>query len=194
MKIDGQVILLTSFRDARLVAYAPIEYEHPMGSSPGRYAARLAGVPERRCDDFTIDVNQEVISRYFQLLIDHETHHQLANIDFNLGRELDVSWWGSGAHCIARQDWSDSRPLDYLHVLQHIIDLGYEAFEFEFFDDHYRLTESCKVIKKSSQTPFVIERIIDPNLFDGLVSHLETLEQLKNRTLTACTALDFIAS
>lgn len=194
MKIDNNTITITSFREAREVAYAPVQGDYKMGSFPGSYAAELAGIPERRQDDFAAQFDNPVIADYFKLLIECQTHHKLANVDFATGQEMDHSWWGQGEYCVSRQDWEDSRPLEYLLVVRFILRSGFEAFEFEFFDDYDSITEAVKIVKKEGGLPFIIERLVDPNIFDGLVEYVASQELAKRRRKTAITAEAFITS
>lgn len=192
MKIDINVITITSFKEARMIAYAPLNSDYRLGCFPSMYAARLAGIPESKCEDFNIEFSVETIAEYFDSMIACEGNHKLANVDFTTGMEQDVSWWGCGVNCISREQWSDPRPIEYLRVVKHVIETGYDSFEFEFFEDHRAVTEACKITKKRGGMPFIIARILDPNMYDGIVDYVEEQEEEKQRKLTATTADAFI--
>ena len=175
MKIIGNTILLESFKEAREVAYLPVDYEHPLGSLPAYYAVVLAYIVEEKRDSYVIAFASEKISEYFKRLPLLEKNHKLANFDFHTKEELERSWMGYGDNCIPRAKWHTTIPLNYLKVIQHILTVGVEHFTFKFYDDEDRLTEACIITSDNSHDygrSFTIDRVIDPNLFDGLVKFL----------------------
>lgn len=166
MKVRDNVIIIESFSEAREVAYSPISQEREMGSNRALYAARLAGITNSDTRDHVVEFSSREVEEYFLKMVSEERNHRLCYINFTDGTEEDSSWWGGGAF-VRRKDWGDKRPSEYLKVIRHIIQTGFNSFEFNFYDDYDRVTEACR-IQNLMERVFVIERIVDPNLFDGL--------------------------
>lgn len=194
MKVDKNTITITSFAEARAVAYAPIDSDCRMGWLPGFYAAGIAGIPEHRRDDCNISFLNDTIGDYFQVLIDNQHNHKLASINMTTGTEKDSSWWGYGADCISRYDWDDSRPYEYLRVIRYILEQGYDSFDIEFYDDYDNITEMCKITKKGKAVSFFIERTVDPNAYDAVYNWVQEKERERRQLITATSADAFIES
>lgn len=195
MKVKGKSIIIENFEDAWNVALAADDYDEcEIGTNPDLYAALLAEVAPSRWSsgDYRACFANKLIEKYFNRIAAEQNNFDLLFVDFSTGVEKSPDRWIKYPHTY-RKDWSDSRPVDYLRVLRHVISVGFSNFKFVFKEDHELVSQVC-VIENKNDKKFTIERVVDPRLFDGLVQWVKEQEIKLNKKSTTQQADEFIAN
>ena len=169
MKLVDKSILLESFSEAYESFFAPTYWDFAAGGQHCAYyaAALFLKVEDSVAHNLSLEFSNKEIAEYWDKL------EQIRNIynqkfDFNTGSVIEN-----------RNTDTRDETLKLVEVAKKISERGFDAFEFEVFDDYVTCCRAVKVTDIKTTNYFIFLDIEDMAMYDSLVEWIQEEKKIR---------------